>query len=348
MKVLTPSTVFDLPAGAEAGEPPERRGLSRDGGRLLVARPDGVSHHRFRNLPEVLMAGDLLVLNTSATLAAALDGADAGGVAMPVHVSTELDDGRWVVELRLPGNTGPDLTRRRAEWITLPGGVRVQLLEPYPDAAASSSRLWRARPVEVPSLVAYLAVHGKPIEYGYLHGRFPLADHQTVYAGEPGSAEMPSAGRPFTDRVLVRLIARGVTVVPLVLHTGVSSPELHEPPIPERFAVPAATADAVNAALAGGRRIIAVGTTVVRALETIAGPDGRVQAASGWTDTVISPDHPVRVVSGLISGLHPPQASHLVMLEAVAGPRLVAEAYAGALDRGYLWHEFGDSMLFLP
>jgi len=122
MKVLTPSTVFDLPAGAEASEPPERRGLSRDGGRLLVARPDGVSHHRFRNLPEVLMAGDLLVLNTSATLAAALDGTDAGGVAVPVHVSTELDDGSWVVELRLPGNTGPDLARRRAEWITLPGG----------------------------------------------------------------------------------------------------------------------------------------------------------------------------------------------------------------------------------
>jgi S-adenosylmethionine:tRNA ribosyltransferase-isomerase len=348
MRVLTPSTVFDLPAGAEAVAPPERRGLARDGGRLLVARPGGLSHHRFRDLPEVLVPGDLLVLNTSATLAAALDGTDASGAAVPVHVSTPLDDGTWVVELRRPDNSGPDLTRRPGEWIELPGGARVQLVAPYPDAAAASSRLWRARPSGAPSLVAYLAVHGRPIEYRYLRARFALTDHQTVYAGEAGSAEMPSAGRPFTERMLVQLFSRGITLAPLVLHTGVSSPELHEPPSPERFDVPPATADAVNAARAAGRRVIAVGTTVVRALETVAGHDGRVRAASGWTDLVINPEQPVRVVDGLLSGLHPPEATHLVMLEAVAGASLVADAYAAAVARGYLWHEFGDSMLFLP
>jgi S-adenosylmethionine:tRNA ribosyltransferase-isomerase len=348
MRVLTPSTVFDLPAGAEAAAPPERRGLGRDGGRLLVARPSGLSHHRFRELPHVLVPGDLLVLNTSATLAAALDATDASGATVPVHVSTQLDDGTWVVELRRPDNSGPDLTRSRGEWIALPGAARVRLLEPYPAPTATSSRLWRALPDGVPFLAGYLAVHGRPIEYGYLHRRFPLADHQTVYAGEAGSAEMPSAGRPFTERMLVQLISRGVTIAPLLLHTGVSSPELHEPPTPERFDVPAATADAVNAARAAGRRVIAVGTTVVRALETVADDDGRVHAASGWTDLVIGPDRPVRVISGLLSGLHPPEATHLVMLEAVAGAPLVAEAYAAAIERGYLWHEFGDSMLFVP
>jgi S-adenosylmethionine:tRNA ribosyltransferase-isomerase len=344
--MLTPSTVFDLPAGAEAAAPNERRGLPRDGGRLLVARQGALSHCRFRDLPDVLVPGDVLVLNTSATLAAALDGVDASGAAVPVHVSTELDDGTWVVELRRPDNAGPDLTRRRGEEVELPAGVRLRLLHPYPVPAAVSSRLWRARATAAGSRPAYLRRHGRPIEYGHLRGRFSLADHQTVYAGEPGSAEMPSAGRPFTDRLLVRLISRGVTVVPLVLHCGVSSPELHEPPTPERFVVPPATADAVNAAVAGDRRVIAVGTTVVRALEAVVGPDGGVHPASGWTDVVISAEHPSRVVNGLLSGLHAPQASHLVMLETVAGADVVAAAYAAALEQGYLWHEFGDSMLF--
>ena len=143
-------------------------------------------------------------------------------------------------------------------------------------------------------------------------------------------------------------MARGVTIAPVVLHCGVSSQELGEPPLPERFAVPEDTARLVNSAVWAGRRVVAVGTTVVRALETVAADWGTVRPGCGWTDLVLGPDRPARVVTGLVSGLHPPEASHLLLLEAVAGADLVQEAYAAAVPNGYLWHEFGDSMLFLP
>jgi S-adenosylmethionine:tRNA ribosyltransferase-isomerase len=159
---------------------------------------------------------------------------------------------------------------------------------------------------------------------------------------------MASAGRPFTEKVLVALMARGVPVVPLTLHTGVSSPELHEPPYPERFAVPEVTARLVTSTSRAGGRVVAVGTTVTRALETVTGEDGVTRAAAGWTDLVLAPDRRARVVTGLITGLHEPEASHLQLLEAVAGPELVTAAYDRAVAEHYLWHEFGDSMLFLP
>ncbi|MGH3469123.1 MAG: S-adenosylmethionine:tRNA ribosyltransferase-isomerase, partial [Thermocrispum sp.] len=208
-------------------------------------------------------------------------------------------------------------------------------------------RLWRAAPNPGVDRVAYLTAHGRPVTYGYLRGQFPLRDYQTVYAVEPGSAEMPSAGRPFTAGVLVRLIARGVQVAPIVLHAGVSSPELHEPPTPERFAVPAATARQVNLARDAGRRVVAVGTTVVRALES-ATTGRHVEPSAGWTDLVLGPERPARVVDGLITGLHDPEASHLQLLEAVAGRELVDRAYDAAVEQRLLWHEFGDSMLLLP
>jgi S-adenosylmethionine:tRNA ribosyltransferase-isomerase len=137
-------------------------------------------------------------------------------------------------------------------------------------------------------------------------------------------------------------------VLPLVLHTGVSSPEVHEPPSPERFAVPEVTARLVTATRRAGGRVVAVGTTVTRALETATGDDGRTRAAEGWTDLVLGPDRPARAVTGLVTGLHAPEASHLLLLEAVAGVDLVRRAYDAAVAERYLWHEFGDSMLFLP
>ncbi|RBY78330.1 S-adenosylmethionine:tRNA ribosyltransferase-isomerase [Geodermatophilus sp. TF02-6] len=333
--------------GAEAPAPPERRGLARDGVRLMVVRPGDVRDAVFRDLPDVLDPGDLVVVNTSATLPARLDVRRADGVLTPLHVSTTLDDSDWVVEVRRPGNDGPDRGVEPGTALELPGGVRLRLVEGFPDPARPS-RLWRARTEPDVSAVEHLARHGQPIRYGYLDGAVPLADAQNVYATEPGSAENPSAGRPFTDRLLVRLMARGVPVVPLVLHAGVSSPELHEPPAPERFRVPEVTARLVNGTRAAGRRVVAVGTTVTRALETATGEDGVTRPAEGWTDLVLDPDRPVWAVTGLLTGLHAPDASHLLLLQAVAGRALVADAYARAVAGGYLWHEYGDTMLFLP
>ena len=345
--LVGPATRFVLPVHGEASAPPERRGIARDAVRLLVAARHGIAHHRFRDLPELLVPGDLVVVNTSATVAAALDARRPDRRPAPVHVSAALDDGRWVVELRRRDGRGPDLDARAGETLHLPDGRTLRLEAPYPDAEATPTRLWTARVTPSVPALDYLARHGRPIGYGHLAARFPLSDHQTVYATEPGSAEMPSAGRPFTAPLLVRLMARGIVVAPIVLHAAVSSPELHEPPLPERFAVPATTARLVNETRAAGRRVIGVGTTAVRAIESAADEEGTAHAVAGWTGLVLGPERPARAVSGLITGLHPPEASHLLLLEAVAGEDLVGAAYAAAVDEGYLWHEFGDSMLFV-
>ena len=339
------------PEGRPATEPAEHAGLARDEVRLMAVHPTGVRHRRFRDLPGLLEPGDLVVVNTSPTWPARLDVRRADGGVVPLHVSTELDDGSWVVELRRPDNSGPDLGAEPGAVCTLPGGAPLVLRAPYPDPARPG-RLWRADVPAGTRVAAELAAHGQPIRYGHLDRRFPLAAYQNVYAADPGgelaSAEMASAGRPFTAALVVALLTRGVTVAPLTLHAGVASPELHEPPFPERFAVPEPTARLVTAARRAGSRVVAVGTTVTRALETATGEDGVTRAAAGWTDLVLGPDRPARAVSGLVTGLHEPASSHLRLLQAVAGDELVTAAYRAAADEGYRWHEFGDSMLFLP
>jgi S-adenosylmethionine:tRNA ribosyltransferase-isomerase len=339
---------FRMPPGSEATGPPESRGLARDAVRLLVASPMGLQHRRFHDIVDVLTPGDLVVVNTSATLPAAVTAARTGDRPSLVHVAGELDDGSWVVEVRAPDNTGPERGARAGEHVALRGGVALTLAESYPRAGVESSRLWRADPSPRVARTPYLMDHGQPVRYGYLSRPWPLRDLQNVYAQEPGSAEMPSAGRPLTPRVIVQLVARGIAVAPIVLHTGVSSPEQHEPPAPERFAVPEVTARLVNSTREGGGRVVAVGTTVTRALETVVDGQGRVSAGSGWTDLVLGPKRPAHAVTGLVTGLHQPEASHLLLLEAVAGRALVRAAYRAATSRGYLWHEFGDAMLFLP
>jgi S-adenosylmethionine:tRNA ribosyltransferase-isomerase len=342
-----PVTAFTLPPGSEATAPPEARGLARDGVSLLVARESGIRHRSFRDLPDLLEPGDLVVVNTSGTRPAAVDTVDPNSGPVPVHVATTLDDGSWVVEIRRPDGRGPDTSVGPGRRLPLPAGLTLELTGPHL-GESESVRLWVARPSRPVDLDRFLAEYGRPITYGYLAGRYPLADYQTVYAAAAGSAEMPSAGRPFTEQLLVRLMARGITIAPVVLHAGVSSPDAHEPPMAERFDVPAATARLVASARSAGNRVVAVGTTVVRALETVAGVDGAIRPGHGWTDLVLGPDRPVRVVDGLITGLHEPRASHLLVLEAVAGPPLVGAAYAAAVECGYLWHEFGDSTLLLP
>ena len=332
---------FVLPANLEAGEPPEARGHARDEVRLLAGeRASGiVSHHRFTDLPGLLRAGDVLVVNTSATLPAAVPVVDH---PLAVHFSTELADGAWLIELRRHAGkaTAPYAGGTPGQRYALPGGGAVTLREEY-----STGRLWRSAvdTAGAPTVVDYLSAHGQPIRYGYVHRSWPLSYYQTVFGVHPGSAEMPSAGRPFTHSLVTRLVTAGVLVVPVLLHTGVASSEAHERPYPERFSVPATTARVVAQARADGGRIIAVGTTVVRALESAG--DGPAQ---GWTDLVITPQRGVHVVDGLLTGFHEPRASHLDMLAAIAGTPLLERCYAAALDAGYLWHEFGDVNLLLP
>jgi S-adenosylmethionine:tRNA ribosyltransferase-isomerase len=212
----------------------------------------------------------------------------------------------------------------------------------------AGSRLWRAKVAVEVDLPIYLARHGRPIRYAYVPETWPLASYQTVFANRPGSAEMASAARPFSTELVTALVAAGVVIAPITLHAGVSSAEAGEPPAPERFEVSATTAQLVNLARANDRRVIAVGTTVTRALESSALPGGAVVASSGWTDLVVGPEHPVRAVDGIITGWHDAGASHLLLLEAVAGPDVVRAAYDAAVTTGYRWHEFGDSALLLP
>jgi len=337
---------FDLPARLEAREPGEARGLARDDVRLLVAnRLDGkVVHSRFRDLPQSLAPGDLLVVNTSATLPAALPATRADGTALELRLSTPApgrDPERfWIVELR----SGDALFAavEVAERLALPGNATVRILAPY-----AGVRLWLAR-LDLPQpLGAYLSEHGHPIRYRYVARSWPLSVYQNVYAVEPGSAEMASAGRPFTTELITRLVAGGVLVTPVTLHTGVSSQERHERPYPERYRVPEQTARLVNAVHAWGGRVIATGTTVVRALETVARPDGSVTAGAGWTNLVVTPERGLWTINGLLTGLHESESSHLDLLRAATGEELLARSYGEAIDRGYRWHEFGDSQLIL-
>jgi len=324
-----------------ASAPPEARGLTRDGVRLLVGRrgTGEVTHHPFTDLPALLTEGDVVVVNTSATLPAAVP---VPGGPFTIHFSTAWTGGQWLVEVRRDGAPYP--TAVAGSRYELRGGGAVVLLSPY-----SEGRLWVAAP-ELGELgvIEYLHRFGSPIRYGYVPRPWPLAYYQTVFGREPGSAEMPSAGRPFTDALVTRLVTSGVAVVPVLLHTGVASPEAHERPYPERFAVSATSAATINQRRDAGGRVIAIGTTVVRALESAAEPDGTVHAASGRTDLVVTPERGVRVVDGLLTGLHEPAASHLDMLAAIAGRPLLDACYAAAVDHGYLWHEFGDLNLLLP
>jgi S-adenosylmethionine:tRNA ribosyltransferase-isomerase len=344
------AAAFDLPRRLEAGEPPEARGLARDEVRLMVAeRAAGtIEHARFRDLPDHLSAGDVLVVNTSATLPAAVPARLPGGAAVELRFATPAPDlrrgGWWIAELRSPDGASPYGCGAAGDVISLPDGVDAELVAPY----AGGARLWLTRVRAGGPLHAYLARHGRPIRYGYVRREWPLAAYQTAFAREPGSAEMPSAGRPFTPELIARLASAGVLIAPLTLHTGVSSLERGEAPYPERYAVPEATARLVNAVRWWGGRVIAVGTTAVRALETVAGEDGTVAAGEGWTRLVVTPERGLRAVDGVITGWHEPQASHLQLLEAAAGPELLGRSYASALDHGYLWHEFGDSHLILP
>lgn len=258
---------FDLRPELEAHEPPEARGTTRDDVRMLVSRSASgeLDQHAFAELPDLLLPGDLLVVNNSATLPAAVPvAASAGGTAMTVHFSTAMPAGDWLVELRSGsgGTSVPFQGSSAGDRIDLPGGAVLRLNQRF------SARLWRARLST--AVIPYLLQHGRPIRYSYVPTQWPIAAYQTIFATWPGSAEMPSASRPFTPEIVTRLVSRGIAITPVTLHTGVSSLEGSEDPYPESFDVPAVTARLVNLTRRTGGRVIAAGTTVVRALETAA------------------------------------------------------------------------------
>jgi S-adenosylmethionine:tRNA ribosyltransferase-isomerase len=342
---------FALPTELAAHEPPEARGLSRDGVRLLVSRSSTgeISHHGFGEVTDLLLPGDLLVVNNSSTIPAAV----RAGSGLTVHFSSPRPDGCWLVELRerTGATTAPHHGGLPGQVIALPGGALLTLgrraeFRPGKLSPRFSGRLWNARLST--AVLPYLLRHGAPIRYSYVQQPWPLESYQTVFGIHPGSAEMPSASRPFTTELVTRLAARGVTIAPVTLHTGVSSLEGDEEPYPEPYDVPPATARLVNLTRAAGGRVIAAGTTVVRALESAASASGAVIPSAGWTSLVITASHRLRAADGLLTGLHEPRSTHLWMLSAFAGAELLERCYEAAAERGYLWHEFGDVHLLLP
>ncbi len=360
---------FVLPAELEAGEPPEARGLARDEVRLMVSyrADDRVIHTRFQNLPEYLEAGDVLVINTSGTMNAALHALRADGSTCELHLSTHRFEDSWTVEIRLPGEKGttPSYDAHAGETLQLPGGASATLNAPYirkMDAHRTVSkampfsrkqekghyRLWLAT-LRLPcDWQDYLARYGFPIRYQYVRESWPISYYQTVYATETGSAEMPSAGRAFTPELITRLVARGIVIAPLLLHTGVASLEEHEPPYEEFYRVPLETARLVNMARETGKRAIAVGTTVVRALESVTDRARVTHPGEGWTELMMTPQRGMRAVNAMLTGLHEPRATHIAMLEALCGMEHLNVTYQEALRQRYLWHEFGDLHLILP
>jgi S-adenosylmethionine:tRNA ribosyltransferase-isomerase len=331
------NATFVVPAELEAHEPPEYRGIPRDHVEMLVSdrRSGNIEHSMFVDLPSWLRRGDLLVVNDSATIAAALHAHKTDRTPLDLHLSAPFSGSVWIAE--------PRGAVEAFERLVLPGGGFATLLAPV---SGRSKRLWYVR-LELPEPVdEYLIVNGRPIRYKYVTREFPLEAYQTIFARVPGSAEMPSAGRPFTPRILDDLARRGVEIASITLHCGVSSAETHEPPQPERFEVSFSTVKRIARTRENGGRVIAVGTTVVRALES-ALCHGSLVSSSGWTDLVVTPQRGVHIVDGILTGLHEPQASHLEMLEAFLPHDDLMAAYRAAIERHYLWHEFGDVHLIL-
>lgn len=337
--------IFERPLQLQATAPAEARGISRDQARLMVTTPSGHHHATFADLYQFLKPGDLVVVNDSATLPASLP-ASIGDMNFIVDFATDYGSGTWLVEPRWSSSQPGPLPLKAGSTMTLPG-LTAHLIHTYPGL----DRLWF---VQVDGDVrAAMARFGSPIRYGYVPERYPLSSYQTYFARHPGSAEMPSAAYPFTGDVVHKLKLSGIQLASITLHTGVSSLEVERevveehPLFPEPFAVSKAAADAVNAARREGRRVIAVGTTVVRALES-AWDGGQIRPRAGFTRAYIHPGTGVHVVDGLLTGLHDPVTSHLAMLYAVAGQETILSGYAEAVKEGYLWHEFGDSHLILP
>jgi S-adenosylmethionine:tRNA ribosyltransferase-isomerase len=349
---MTAPFTFTLPPELSAKEPPERRGISRDQVRLLVIdRATGrIEHTRFDKIGNYIRAGDLLVFNSSRTLPASMRGCGAlQGPCMEVRLAERLPDGSWLALLLCEQGDPFGCGLRAGMEIEFAEGLAATVL----DRDANIPRLWKLRfSISGTELVDLIYRLGKPIRYEYVSVPWDLDYYQTVYAREPGSAEMPSAGRAFTWKLLLDLKRRAVDSAYVVLHAGLSSymdDELdrQQPASEEEYFVNRVTAEKINHAREKGGRVIAVGTTVVRALESALNEKGNVIEAHGYTRLKIDSQHRLRSVDGLLTGLHEPEESHLDLLSAFLPPEQIHAAYREAIARRYLWHEFGDLNLIL-
>lgn len=348
------SVTFALPPELSAKEPPERRGIQRDQVRLMVIdRATGaIEHTRFDQIGDYLRTGDLLVFNSSRTLPASLRGCECGathGPCMEVRLAERLPDESWLALLLCEQGDPFGCGLRPGMQIDFAEGLAATVME----REINIPRLWKLRfSVSGTHLIDLIYRLGRPIRYEYVSAPWDLDYYQTVYATEPGSAEMPSAGRAFTWKLLLDLKRRGNESAYIVLHTGLSSymdDELdrQHPASEEEYFVSRITAEKINGARENGDRVIAVGTTVVRALESVASENARVTEAQGYTRLKIDKHHRLKVVDGLLTGLHEPEASHLELLSAFLPAAKIQSAYQEAIQRRYLWHEFGDLNLIL-
>jgi S-adenosylmethionine:tRNA ribosyltransferase-isomerase len=351
-KSVSRTTTFHLPSELNADRPPERRGLARDRVRLLVLDGNNgqVIHTRFDRITEFLDPGDLLVFNSSRTLPATLAGT-VRHLQWPVEVrlAESLPDGTWLALLIQ--------SPQRAENVITKGlilefaqDLRCEVLERDPRIPP----LWKLRFSK--SGTEFLdSVYriGQPVRYRYLSAPWRLSYYQNVYALQPGAAEMPSAGRAFTWRLLLQLRHRGVETAAITLHAGLSSyldNDLDRQHLAseEEYWISEEAAAKIRRAKNSDRRIVAVGTTVVRALESIAAEcGGEVNGCHRYTQLRVTADYRLQVVNGLLTGLHEPEASHLDLLAAFVSPPTLYAAYSEAIRQRYLWHEFGDLNLIL-
>jgi S-adenosylmethionine:tRNA ribosyltransferase-isomerase len=351
MNVITnPIIQFDLPEHLACPKPTEERNLSRDEVRLLVTTSSGqIDHTTFSHLDKHLRSGDVLVVNTSATVPSALPVTLPHGGKGVVHLSNQINAHEWLLEIREIRENKTIRWKAGEEGMSfhLPAGGSITLKRRfYQDHQLLD--LWVAGLHITQPPEAYLAAHAYPIQYDKLDERYPLAYYQTFFSFHPGSSEMPSAGRGFTLDLVEKLLKKGVAFAPVLLHTGVSSLEENEAPYPEYMEVSPVSAAMINTAKSQGRRIIAVGTTAIRAIESAVNAAGTLVPYRGNTTLFIDESYSMKVTDGLLTGFHEPRASHLHMLQSLAGFEHIQQSYQAAIKAGYYWHQFGDLHLILP
>lgn len=335
---------YSLPADLIAQEPAEERSASR----LLVLKRDGPAllHRAFSDLSEFLDPGDLLVANSSRVFPARLLGRRKGGGSAELLLIADEGGGRWQALLR------PSRRLRAGDELEIGPDLRARVISPAADPHGR-------RLVQLDAEDADLALerHGLVPLPPYIRrppGAEDVERYQTVYAQERGSIAAPTAGLHFTNELLGELAAHGVGWATVVLHVGpgtfapvrVSDVSDHRLP-PESFVVPSETAAAVREARRRGGRVIAVGTTAARVLETVGRDDRCVEASSGKTDLVIVPGFHFRVVDGLVTNFHLPRSSLLLLVAAFAGRERILETYQEAVRRRYRFYSYGDAMLVL-